>query len=72
MEKVNFFDALCHVFLSITTVGTPIEPQTFYGRALTMGLVFFGMEVVGGRQLANALMEVEKTEELETISKKKH
>jgi len=28
-------------------------------------------QVVGGRQLANAFLEIEKTEELETISKKK-
>ena len=28
-------------------------------------------QVVGGRQLANAFLELEKTEELETVSKKK-
>jgi len=28
-------------------------------------------QVVGGRQLANAFLEIEKTEELETVSKKK-
>ncbi len=29
-------------------------------------------QVVGGKQLANAMLEVEKTEELETVSKKRH
>ena len=29
-------------------------------------------QVVGGKQLANAMIEIEKTEELETVSKKNH
>jgi voltage-gated potassium channel len=46
IEDQPIFDSLYNVFLTITTVGVTLPPQTMMGHLLIMGMLFMGMGTV--------------------------
>lgn len=46
IEGLDVLNSFYYVFLSITTIGGPFIPSTFYGRILTIAMVFTGMGIV--------------------------
>lgn len=46
IEGLNILNSFYYIFLSVTTIGGPLIPTTFYGRLLTVFVVFIGMGIV--------------------------